>query len=414
MTEQADFLRRARDTYSDANAATLRWMLARPRLGGGFLNTKLNSLTLRDYGEGDGLRGPAYTYGWIQGRGLEALCTHAAFFANEDRQLAAALDKAARQLYASLDALQRDDGHAYFCYDQRMASIYPAGTGRIETQTRPADIYTYSDAFVAKGLVAAAARHEPANLPRHLAYFAEVIAAIEEGRFQMEERGPLSPTTAAAQPADFGPRMILLGAAGMLKKLGLDAHANYAERFIGHVLEKHLDADTGLLRNVPDQDACNVGHGIEFVGFALDCLAPDADAELIATLERILVASFQAGFVGPGIALSVSVETGGALSPYCPWWPLPEAIRAAALCHQRTGSSETLDIWRRADAAFFGSYWRGVPPVAYQTLTATGPVDFVPATPDLDPGYHTGLSLLAAINAADAMMPTAKALKAAR
>ena len=31
-------------------------------------------------------------------------------------------------------------------------------------------------------------------------------------------------------------------------------------------------------------------------------------------------------------------------------------------------------------------------------MTADGPADFVPATPDLDPGYHTGLSLLAAID----------------
>jgi len=42
------------------------------------------------------------------------------------------------------------------------------------------------------------------------------------------------------------------------------------------------------------------------------------------------------------------------------------------------------------------------PPVAYQTMTKEGPIDWVPATPDLDPGYHTGLSLLAAIEAGGA------------
>jgi hypothetical protein len=36
-------------------------------------------------------------------------------------------------------------------------------------------------------------------------------------------------------------------------------------------------------------------------------------------------------------------------------------------------------------------------------MTAEGPIDYVPATPDLDPGYHTGLSLLAAIEVADAL-----------
>ena len=69
-----------------------------------------------------------------------------------------------------------------------------------------------------------------------------------------------------------------------------------------------------------------------------------------------------------------------------------------------------LDIWRRAHAAFFDTYWRGEPAIAYQTMTRDGPIDFVPATPDLDPGYHTGLSLLAAVEAA-ARMGASRALK---
>ena len=87
--------------------------------------------------------------------------------------------------------------------------------------------------------------------------------------------------------------------------------------------------------------------------------------------------------------------------PWCPWWSLPEAIRAAALGYERTGSLEMRRVWSEAHEAFFGEFWRAEPPIAYQTLTAKGPVDQVPATPDLDPGYHTGLSLLAAIEVAD-------------
>jgi hypothetical protein len=395
------FLRRARAAYSEANAATLRWMLARPRLGAGFLDTKVNSLTLQDYGTSDGLRGPDYTYGWIQGRGLEALACHADFFAQEDDALSAALDDAGRSLYPLIDALRHKDGHVHFCYDATMTPVYPSAPGQVERQVQPAEIYTYSDAFAAKGLVAAAARFAPADLPRHLDYLAAVIAAIEDGRFQMDERRPLSAAIAAAQAEDFGPRMILLGAAGMLGRLGLSDHAAYADRFIDHLLTRHLDLRTGLLRNVPGQDACNVGHAIEFVGFALDHLPADADPGLVATLERVLAASFEAGRTGPGIALSVSAASGAVVDPRCPWWSLPETIRAAALCRRLGGSVRTLEIWHDADKAFFGSYWRGVPPIAYQTMTADGPVDFVPATPDLDPGYHTGLSLLAAIRVAD-------------
>ena len=47
MTQE--FLSAARRRYIDSNAATLRWMLARPKLHGTYLNTKMNPLTLVDY-----------------------------------------------------------------------------------------------------------------------------------------------------------------------------------------------------------------------------------------------------------------------------------------------------------------------------------------------------------------------------
>ena len=398
------FLEATRTTYAAANAGTLYWMLQRPALGDGFLNTKQNSLTLKDYRPGDGARGPDYTYGWIQGRGLEALVGHAEFFERDLPPLAEKLDAAGRRLYDLLAVLQRSDGHAYFCYDRDMKPVYADAANTVHTQQKPKLIYSYSDAFIAKGLIAAASRYRLPDLADHLGYLDRVIASIESGHFQMDERRPLSLDSLAVQAEDFGPRMILLGAAGMLKRFGHTAHLAYADRFISHVIDRHFDAATGLLRNVPGEDSCNVGHGIEFAGFALDCLDDNVDPALIETLERILVSSFDKGFVGPGIVTTISVATGEAQSPYCPWWSLPETIRAAALAHQRTGSDESLRIWTTAHAAFFKTYWRGTPPIAYQTTTKDGPVDFVPATPDLDPAYHTGLSLLAAIRAADRLM----------
>lgn len=396
-----DFLRAARRTYAEANAASLGWLLGRPRLRGVYLNTKQHSISLADYGPEDGRRGPDFIYGWIQGRGLESLSTHAGFFAREAAALADRLDAAGRPLYAALDRLRAGNGHAYFLYDADMRPVHAVADGPLRPQALPADIWTYADAFVAKGLVAAAARHVPADLPRHLEALAQVIDAVEAGRFLMAEEGRLDEAALAAQPDDYGPRMILLGAAGLLRRLGLAERAGFADRFIAHVVERHFDPATGLLRDVPGGDRCNVGHGIEFVGFALESLPGDADPGLVGVLERILVASFRSAFTGPGLRLTVSVATQRPTSPWCPWWSLPETIRAAALMVERTGSSAALDIWRDASAAFFGRFWRGTPPIAYQTMTEAGPVDYVPATPDLDPGYHTGLSLLAAIEAAD-------------
>lgn len=395
------FMASARAEYARINAATLQWVLDRPRLHGAYLNTKLNPLTLADYTAADGLRGPDFIYGWIQGRGLESLVTHAGWFEDEAPALSARLHATARELYGALEARAGGDGHAYFCYDGSFIPVRRTAPDGWTAQATPRHIYTYSDAFVAKGLVSAAASYGLAGEALHLDYFNAVIAAIEEGRFQIDEHAPLGDEALAAQDDDFGSRMILLGAAGMLKRLGLASHTAYAERFIEHVLARHFDPASGLVRNVPGGDICNVGHGIEFAGFALDHLGPSAPRETLETLSRILVASFEAGYSAPGVALTVSVATGQRTSPFCPWWTLPETIRTAALLYELTGSEDAMAVWRTAHDAFFEWYWRETPPIAYQCRTADGPVDYVPATPDLDPGYHTGLSLLAAIRIAD-------------
>ncbi|MFC3703594.1 hypothetical protein ACFOOL_02340 [Devosia honganensis] len=403
MSAAHPFIGEASRLYVAANVASLDWMLARPALGPGFLNTKQNSITLADYGPDDGLRGPAYTYGWIQGRGLEALATHAGLLASSHPELVDRIDAAGRRLYALLRDLWERDGHGYFCYDAGMQPVIAGPDGSTSPQAPAGETRTYSDIFILKGLIAAAARYDRQSLDGHLARLPALVHAIEGGRFQMNERRRLGPEALAAQEDDFGPRMILLGAAGMLQRIGRPEAAGFADRFLAHVLDRHLDRASGLLRNVPGADACNIGHGIELVGFALDYLPADADKVLVQQLERVLLASFTAGFSGPGIRLGVSVATGAPQSPYCPWWSLPETIRAAALCHERTGNPQILEVWRRAHEAFFDNFWRSEAALAYQTLTDEGPVDFVPATPDLDPGYHTGLSLLAAIQAAGRM-----------
>ena len=403
MSAVQPFIADAYRVYTGANAASLHWLLDRPALGPGFLNSKQNSITLADYGPDDGLRGPAYTYGWIQGRGLEALATHAEFFAPSHPELAGKIDAAGRRLYALLGELWARDGHGYFCYDARMRPIIAAPDGSTALQAPAGETYTYSDIFALKGLIAAAARYDKASLDGYVAQLPALIEAIEGGHFQMNERQRLGAEALAAQEEDFGPRMILLGAAGMLQRIGRPEAAAFADGFLAQVLDRHFDPASELVRNVPGADACNVGHGIELVGFALDYLPANADAALVRQLETVLLASFGAGFHGPGIRLVVSAATGVPQSPYCPWWSLPETIRAAALCYERTGNQQVLEIWRKAHAAFFAGYWRGEPALAYQTMTDDGPVDFVPATPDLDPGYHTGLSLLAAIQAAGRM-----------
>lgn len=401
MSAPRPYPQTVRAAYVEVNRRALLWLLDRMAPDSPFIDTKLNSITLDDYTDQDGLRGPAYLYGWIQGRGLEALATHAAYFERSDPALAARLDDTAKPLYAALGILFQRNGHAAFCCDSELRPVCCGADGPPPPQRHKPGLRTYSDIFVAKGLIAAAARYAPADLPRHLALLDDIVEAIEGRRFVISEAGHIDEDALAAQAEDYGPRMIALGAAALLDRLGLREHDGFSRRFIDFVLERHFDSETGLLANTPGGDLCNVGHGIEFAGFVLDLLRGTKSDALATAMSRIVAASFGAGFTGPGLCLTVDLRSLKPTSPRCPWWSLPETIRAAALAHERTGSAEMRQIWETAHQAFFTHFWRGDPAIAYQTLAAEGPVDFVPATPDLDPGYHTGLSLLAAIEVAD-------------
>ena len=398
-----DLPKNARATYETANRDMAHWLVQRKDPASPWIDTKLNAITLEDFTDEDGLKGPSYRYGWIQGRGLEALVTHAAYFEPRDPDLAASLNDWAKALYAALDRLWEQNGSASFCYDADFAPVCTGGNIPGAPQIRQPGFSTYADTFVTKGLIAAAARFAPDESPRHLDKLANIIAAIEENRFVISEAGDVDETALAAQPDDFGPRMILLTAASLTRRLGLAGAGDFAPRFIAHVLSRHLDPATGLIAVTSGGDTCNIGHAIEFTGFAFEALGAAMTDELARQLHDILATTFSAGFHPPGLCLTVDMATSTPTSPYCPWWSLPETIRAAALVYERTGSADMVEIWSRAHQAFFTRYWRTRPPVAYQCLTAGGPADVVLGTPDLDAGYHTGLSLLTAIEALDRM-----------
>jgi hypothetical protein len=387
--------------YLSANRRALCWQLDRMDASRPLINTKINSLSLQEYGSKDGLRGPDFTYGWIQGRGLEALILHARFFEKKDTQLSHRLYSAAESLYPFLRNLITSQKGACFCYDSTFQPVcHDDPDGRTRQQREP-DIATYSDLFCVKGLIAAATRFAPENIPEHLSSLQVIIDAIERDRFLIRESGNITEAALLAQQPDFGPRMIAMGAAALLHQLGLANQDSFSDRFIEHILDHHLDDHSGLLSNEPGGELCNVGHGIEFAGFALDTHKETLNNELATRLGDIISDSFQAGFNGIGIYTSVNLKTMNAVNSVCPWWSLPETIRAASLAYEMTGNPVLLDTWKTAHSAFFSHYWREDPPIAYQTLTTEGPVDIAPATTDLDPGYHTGLSFLGAMQMAE-------------
>ncbi|MHA1565372.1 MAG: hypothetical protein ACTSX7_08685 [Alphaproteobacteria bacterium] len=408
-SDDRKWLTAARDLYVDTAKRTMEWVLARPRLQGVFLNTKMNSMTLKNYTSEDGWRGPDFLYGWIQGRGLESLLIHADFFETEAPDLAADLREAARPLYKALAELYARDGHGYFYYDRDLMPIRPGLDDVATPQSASKNLHSFADIFFLKGLLTAAVRFDSTAAETYLAGLHEVMQSVEQGRFVSDEKQAFSDLTKVQYAPDYGPYMIMLGAAVLVARLGFDDQASFGDDIIAHVLNRYVaDGCGGLPRGAlpdqPGQDRGNPGHAIEFAGFALEYLGPDGDENLVRATQEVLLTSFAQGFSGPGINLSVSLSRGEPLSPYYPWWALPEAIRAAAVAYHRTKNPACLAVWRDAHRAFFNNFWRGDPPLAYHCVGQDGPVDYMPATPDLDPGYHTCLSLLGAVASIDMLL----------
>src|SRR5690606_15535130 len=155
------------------------------------------------------------------------------------------------------------------------------------------------------------------------------------------------------------------------------------------------------------------GHATEFVGLSLKFLRAceakgvmDADharraADLQPILLGILKRNFQNGFSprGFGMCKAFDLVRRQPLNTDMPWWSLPETMRAAIEAWAVAPASDRpiyADIAARCSNAFMRHYIRpdrGL--MANQTLDAEGrPVARIPATPDADPGYHTGLSLI--------------------
>lgn len=408
-----------------------------------YIDTKLNLLTGEDFDPADPLRGHDTVYGWIQGRGLEALADHAAWIRLhpeivEGQGLLPRLERMLREIAANLrEVRQRNGGHTFFFMTPAGEPFNLVDGERRRLTSWDPGIYGFSDTFAAKGLYAAA-RYlgDSAGALEALQYCHEVEQAIWEDRFWPNERE--NPPAGAADmnrqpgPRMQGPHMIHLGTAAVLAEAGEDPSAvARGLRLIRHILRHYVNLN-GRLPEFRDGDLweavdengqpyredgtvrTNPGHAIEFVGLGLKFTAaakrhgactPEQRAEIEqveAVMPRILARSFDTGFLpGPGgICLAVDLITREPVSEIMPWWSLPETIRAAAEAWQvAVGADQRRECLRILSAchnAFAQHYVRpDLHLMAYQTRSTAGePVAFIPATADADPGYHTGSSVI--------------------
>lgn len=415
-----------------------------------FLDTKLSVLHGRDHDPKDPIRGLDRIYGWIQGRGLESLAGHITWLKRCPHiapELAESLaDRTTRVLTEVMDNLEAlraaNGGRLFFCMNQKGTPLrmdldhgvyVPFALG-------PDDPPNMSEMFYCKGL--AAAGHVLGNdekLAEACRWYERIHEAILQNTFASDQQ-PLDPKNRAVTASKegrfkHGSRMIGLGAVTrLLRCTGEAKYAEYGRGYLDYILDRHINEG-------PDRDICrqwdmweftnaagepfleadgvllnDPGHATECVGLALEFLRCCEETGQIsqiptASLDRyhrsfpeVLVRNFQNGISdqGFGIVKGVDLVSRKKIISDIPWWPLPETIRAVLeVCRMipKDQRPQFAGIGAACSNAFVQYFVRPeVHLMAYQTIDETGKaVDVIPASPDADPGYHTNLSIIDAL-----------------
>ncbi len=411
-----------------------------------FIDTKLSILTGKDHIEPQDqerdFKGRSAIYGWIQGRGLEALAGHAGWISSgsflspiEKEGYRRRLARITQAVFEQMEEIRANaGGHLSFVMTTAGRAFDMGPDGKRRYLPPNSGYTTGSDVFYAKGMFTAARMlNRPEKADEACQLFRTIIGDVELEKCHSEqiEFDPKENRTPQTGRREHGWRMIsILGFAVFAEALGDEEWFSGGERFIRYVIEHHINLGqwaelepddfveaidpTGSPWRQNGMVLCDPGHALELIGLAAKFLlvlrgkasrTASQDALLARCREifpKTMLQVFRAAFnrqVG-GICKSLDLVARKPMNSDMPWWNLPETMRSAAellvLWPDHPERSEILKIVAECSNAFVRSFVnRNCHLMAYQTVDAKGqPVDVIPATPDADPGYHTGLSII--------------------
>jgi len=403
-----------------------------------YIDTKLSIFTGKDFPEpkdpSRDIRGKTAIYGTIQGRGLEALVGHIKWLPSCSVLSSEQKDDWIRRLTTMVDGVfhqmekvrARNNGCLSSLMTPEGVPFTMGDDGRRRFFTLTGEHTSGVDVFYAKGMLAAAMVLgdqdkvlQAKNLMRTAA--ADVVS-----------RWPSRIRDGVVENKPYGSGMITVGAFALFAELLQEEEwFEGGEEFVRYIIDSHVSlgqfeglqlhdyvemigSDRRPWQDEQGRILLDPGHCLEFIGLAAKLLlllrekskkTSSEEALLARCIEvfpRVLFKNFHTGFnrqVG-GIFKSVDLVSRSPINSDMPWWSLPETMRAAAELLLMLPSCEyepkLLQIIADCSNAFVTNYVnRDVYLMAYQTVDASGqPADVIPLTSDLDPGYHTGLSII--------------------
>ena len=441
-------LRRLIEPYQAMIVAQLRTILDRTERSEYYpwIDTKINLTTGEELPPTHPLLGRDVVSGWVQGRGLESVAKFAAWLTpfdgdGEVDRLSARARRLADDLLARLRQTRTvNGGHLHFFMTPAgQAFDFGPDLARMPLALDAASPHGYSDLFCAKGMYAAAhLLGDPDAVSEARAFCMAVYHDIATRAFRSDQPQPADGARAWVTGAfSHGPSMIALGMVALfaefepgppsaemgltLAQYILNTHVNLGGRwpqFRAYDLVEFVDAAGDPWADESGRIVSDPGHSLEFAGLFLKLNravrryggATPVQQEAFRGIERIMPAllarAFANGFrpaVG-GICKTVDLLTRRSVDDTMPWWSLPETIRAALAAWSVVVDDESrrtcLGILASSHNAFVTHYVRPQTHLmAVKVRDVRGEViDVVPAYPDADPGYHTALSLIDALD----------------
>lgn len=387
-----------------------------------FIDTKFDIVTDRDFNKTDEpFRQKGCIYSWIQGRGLESLAKHILFFhSRKNNILSDKLLDILKVVTDSMENLRLKNGGAL------PFAMMPDGEPFFERKSSHAN---FSDLFYSKGIIYGAyVLGDEALFQQGKQLFLNVIESVEQQTFRTDQQSfdPKNPVEFIPGKFPQGPRMIALG--GLADMMELESEnplwAEYAERFIRFIVTYHIN--TGEYPDLQKFDFIesldnsrkawidgevifsDPGHALEFIGLAGKCLLAmqknekqqNLISELSGILPELFCHVFDYGFnhKSGGICKGFDLKKRKPVNSDMPWWNLPETVRAGAELVVLYPNHTLTDAVRLKSQQAFDAFYDGFLQengFGCQTRSEDGTViNVIPAVSDVDPGYHTNLSLL--------------------
>ena len=422
-----------------------------------WLDMKFSPIDGRDFSKDDPIRGKGRVYSWIQGRGLEALAEYYWYglkyelFEQGSSEADLILQVVEKVSSALWKGWQKQGGHLFFTLSlSNWEEKGPEGRGlkgvpeptlkggddSNSVSKDPGELYTYSDIFCSRGLYAAALALENESVKEKArAYCIDVLDAVWEGRIYNDQVSfdPKNPITPVPGRKSHAPYMLMIPTVALLCRFERQNRRKnrwFEEglRLIEYVLEHHVNLPGKSTTRFPELAPydfleyldtegnpyvtrlqneecilCDPGHALEFVGLSTAFLKGRKDlstalSTMGESLYRVFQRNLQNGFQEKlgGIVKLFDLRNRRPVNPDMPWWSLPETMRAAWEC--RTWGEEAQCM--RALACCWNSlvqHYIGENPGDFciQNRNSEGNISVtIPAVPDVDPLYHTGLPLL--------------------